>query len=288
MNTNTSYLRRLLISRRIITVLACATTLGIATSTLQAANAKPIAGTSIEQVDKQQKKNRVDNTLAICDALFSGKITPAEAAAKLSAPRQKEITKEQVIERLDNAVQSGKLTQQEADDRLDSFTARKTKDKKEGDAKGSARLEQLNVKLQAQVKDGSITEAEAKERYEEATKRVKDRSGNEKASMQDRAKQHLTKVGTDIKASIANGDITEEEGKKQYMEAIANLKKRMRSMDQRGSEKGDIDGFKRRIDDAVKSGKMTQEEASEALQRFKQREKDSDGKRTGRRNIPKG
>ncbi len=236
-------------------------------------------------IEKTNADRTANNMVKICDALIAGKITSEEAAKKMIVLTQEQSRWDRITHRIESAVESGKLTREEANAKYAELTESKPKENKPGSKRAEAFLKEVSAKLHAAVESGEITEAQAEERMESAKKQVASRLGGEKDNTNARAEAYLKKVGEEIRVAIANGEITAEEGKAKYTTAVQRIKERMALAGKSGEDNDAWEGFKRRIEHAVDSGKMTEEEAREAYAKFRKRMGAKDGDRehkTGR------
>ena len=258
-------------------------TISISTSNVQATVDEISKNINITAPEKVNENNAANVMVKICDALIAGKITPEEAANKTIAFTREQARWDRVKSKIEDAVEAGKITREEADAKYAELKEGKPKENKQGSQRAEAYLQEVNAKLKAAVESGKITEAQAEKRMESAKKKVATRLGGEKDNSNSRAEAYLKKVGEEIRAAIASGEMTAEEGKAKYITAVQRMKQRMAKVGNHGEDKDAWEGFKLRIESAVESGEMTEEEAREAYAGFKRRmAKDSDGRGEGR------
>ena len=162
-------------------------------------------------------------------------------------------------ERIEGAVDTGRISREDADARLDGLKAR-LEDARQmtfsteilGLTRGQAHLALTRIKLERLVKAGEITDLQAKKRLEEMEKAIKLREGYA---------AQVARIGAKIREAVAAGEITPEQGRAKMVEAEKALKARMfgtdRVTDWATDRKSDVDweGIRRRIEGAVERGR---------------------------------
>ncbi|MQF98656.1 MAG: hypothetical protein FI729_03900 [SAR202 cluster bacterium] len=187
-------------------------------------------------------------------AVADGKITAEEATEKLARLQERlSNMKEKMQFRLDSAVSEGKITEEEAAERINRF-----------DERGPRKFtfigrDALQDRLNATVADGKITAEEAAEKLAKFEERI----NQKRAGLQDR-----------LNAAVAEGKITEEQAAKK----LTNFEDWVVSggkvkNDGKGHKGGFIgrDALQDRLNTAVAEGNITEEEAAEKLAKFEER-----------------
>jgi polyhydroxyalkanoate synthesis regulator phasin len=167
----------------------------------------------------------------ITDALIAGEITPEEAAKKIHTTNRINTYLTKVETDISVAVESGKMTVDEGMEKYDA--AVKNINKRMGGEKGNnneraqAHLKKIGTDIREAIANGEMTPEEGKAKYAEAETKMQTRMGGAKNQNNDRAQAYLTKIGTEIKVAVANGELTSEEGKAKYLAAVEGIQKRM-------------------------------------------------------------
>ncbi|MEC8252234.1 MAG: M56 family metallopeptidase [Planctomycetota bacterium] len=130
-----------------------------------------------------------------------------------------------MLQRLKKAVDSGRMTPAQAEERFDAW--KKQGDAKKGDAKkGGAkkggktyRKEEDMVwqRLEQAVKNGDLTEEQAKQRYMEWEKR-RDGEKETKKAGETSGKEQLERMRKRLDTAVERGDMTEKEAKQKWAE----------------------------------------------------------------------
>ena len=253
----------------------------IATISISAMNIQANAGDPVvDSKTKATSDQRVDALVKITDALLAGTITPEEAAKKIHETNRIDSYLSKVEAEVSDAVANGKMTVEEGMAKYDAavidIKQRMYGAKKNTNARVESYLKKVGTEIREAIANGEMTAEEGKAKYAEAEARVQQRMGGEKSNTNARTEVYLTKIGSEIRAAIANGEMTVEEGKEKYTAAVERIKKRMAAASKRG-EREEREGFKRRIEAAVESGKMTPEESREAYADFRRRMGAKDG-----------
>ena len=130
--------------------------------------------------------------------------------------------------------------------------------------------EGIKRRIEAGVKSGKMTREEADAKYEEIKKAM---GGYSKRV----GREDYSEAACEIREAVAAGKITKEQGR----EKLAAIRKQIgekkegdvRKKSRQGEAKKDVDweGIKKRIEGAVKSGKMTREEADAKYKAIRER-----------------
>jgi len=187
-------------------------------------------------------------------AVSEGKITAEEATEKLARLQERlSNMKEKMQSRLNSAVNEGKITEGEAAERINKF-----------DERGPRKFtfigrDALQDRLNTAVADGKITAEEAAEKLAKFEERINEK----RAGLQDR-----------LNTAVADGKITEE----QAAEKLTKFEDWVVSGGKfknggKGHKAGFIgrDALQDRLNTAVADGKITAEEAAEKLAKFEER-----------------
>jgi len=172
-------------------------------------------------------------------------------------------------ERLGAAVKAGKMTEAEAKAKFDEAVKRvraAAADKKPAGDRGALRmrLAALKERLGAAVKAGEMTEEQAKAKFEEAVKRVRAIATEKKPDVDRSAlRQRLGALKERLGAAVKAGEMTEEEAKAKFDEAVKRVKQAAAGRKAAAAKKPDVDleRIGRRLRSAVAAGQMTAEEA---------------------------
>jgi uncharacterized coiled-coil protein SlyX len=187
-------------------------------------------------------------------AVADGKITAEEAAEKLSKLQGKLNTiREKIQTRLNAAVAEGAITEEAAAERLNRFEERGPK------RLGFIGRDALEERLDAAVADGKITAEEAAEKL---------------AKFEERINEQRTTLEERLNAAVVDGKITVEEADEKlakFEEMIVSGGKFQHH--NRGKQSGFMgrDALEERLNAAVVDGKITAEEADEKLAKFEER-----------------
>jgi beta-lactamase regulating signal transducer with metallopeptidase domain/polyhydroxyalkanoate synthesis regulator phasin len=197
------------------------------------------------------EKSKDNNTrwMQVCVLLLAVIVLPLSMAYAKDAGDKTEAYLEQVNNKLNAAVEAGKMTEEEAAAKIEAIEEELAKK-----AEVDAYFEKVWANLRAQVEAGTLTAEDAdvmmgavKKRFDEQAKRDKYESVVEK-----------------IKAAVDAGEITEDQARTK----IAALQKKVFDKDQK-----DVDwsAVKERIEDAVERGDLTREEADAKYAEIKER-----------------
>jgi polyhydroxyalkanoate synthesis regulator phasin len=254
-----------------IASIALIATFSFSTVDIQATVDETTKDIKITAPEKVNENNAANVMIKICDALVVGKITPEEAAKKTIAFIREQARWDRITNRIEGAVESGKITREEAIAKYAELKESKPKVNKQGSKRAEAYLQEVSTKLKAAVESGEITEAQAEERMESAKKQVATRLGSEKDNTNARVEAYLKKVGEEVRVAIANGEMTAEEGKAKYTTAVQRMKERMAMSGTRGEGRGagrdrseisdDCMDLRIKLGTAVRNGELTREEA---------------------------
>ncbi|MFT4593956.1 MAG: polyhydroxyalkanoate synthesis regulator phasin [Phycisphaerales bacterium] len=213
-----------------------------------------IAGkiTPEEAAQKIHTTNRVNTYLTkvetdISVAVESGKMTVDEGMEKYDAA-VKNVNKRIGSEKGNNneraqahlkkigteireAITNGDMTSEEGRTKYAEAEAkmqtRMGGEKGNNNERAQAHLKKIGTQIREAVSSGEMTPEEGKAKYAEAETRMQQRMGGAKNQNNDRAQAYLTKIGTEIKVAVANGELTSEEGKAKYLAAVEGIQKRM-------------------------------------------------------------
>ena len=130
-------------------------------------------------------------------------------------------------------------------------------------------LTKVETDISVAVESGKMTVDEGMEKYDAAVKNINKRMGGEKGNNNDRAQAYLTKVGTEIRAAVSNGEMTPEEGKAKYAAAEERIKQRMGSNKSKTMTKEDYAQGVAKMNRMVKAGEITREQMEARLNRMK-------------------
>jgi polyhydroxyalkanoate synthesis regulator phasin len=205
-----------------------------------------------EAAKKIQATNRVNTYLTkvetdISVAVESGKMTVDEGMEKYDAA-VKNINKRMGGEKGNNneraqahlkkigtdireAIANGEMTPEEGKAKYaEAETKMQTRmggAKNQNNDRAQAYLTKIGTEIKVAVANGEMTPEEGKAKYAEAETRMQQRMGGAKNQNNDRAQAYLTKIGTEIKVAVANGELTSEEGKAKYLATVEGIQKRM-------------------------------------------------------------
>jgi polyhydroxyalkanoate synthesis regulator phasin len=205
-----------------------------------------------EAAKKIQATNRVNTYLTkvetdISVAVESGKMTVDEGMEKYDAA-VKNINKRMGGEKGNNneraqahlkkigtdireAIANGEMTPEEGKAKYaEAETKMQTRmggEKGNTNERAQAYLKKIGTDIREAIANGEITPEEGKAKYAEAETRMQQRMGGAKNQNNDRAQAYLTKIGTEIKVAVANGELTSEEGKAKYLATVEGIQKRM-------------------------------------------------------------
>jgi len=215
-----------------------------------------IAGTitAEEAAKKIQSANRIDMYLTkieteISDEVANGTLTVEEGIAKYDAAvlrinkrmnggeknsnDRMESYLKKVGTEIREAVATGEITAEEGKAKYAEAEAkiqqRMGQQKSDGSARMESYLKKVGTELRDAVASGEITAEEGREKYAEAEAKIQQRMGNNKGNSTDRSQVYLTKIGTGLCQSVANGEMTPEDAKAKYLEAVEQMKQRMAS-----------------------------------------------------------
>jgi len=130
-------------------------------------------------------------------------------------------------------------------------------------------LTKVETDISVAVESGKMTVDEGMEKYDAAVKNINKRMGGEKGNNNERAQAYLTKVGTEIRAAVSNGEMTPEEGKAKYAAAEERIKQRMGGDKSKTMTKEDYAQGVAKMNRMVKAGEITGEQMEARLNRMK-------------------
>jgi len=175
------------------------------------------------------------------------------------------------------AVESGEITQAEADERLSAIEAKRN----ERQEKMAAKLEEIKAKISAAVENGEITQTEADEKLAALEGRTEkgQRPYGKKGQHHKKPFMDIETIKTKISAAVENGEMTQAEADEKLARLQDRTEKDHRPYGKKGQQHKkpfmDIETIKAKISAAVESGEITQTEADEKLARLEGRtEKD--------------
>jgi len=189
---------------------------------------------------------------------------------------------EAVGKRLRAAVEAGELTGEQARVMLGALKQAEGGDKDQAADRAKAYLMNVKKKLGAAVEAGKISKEDAVKRYEGAEKAVKERMA---AGRGERGSKRVTRadyarVEAELRKLVAEGKLTEKEARAKLV-ATRKMIWQKSERDTRETTRGDRGGesdkdvdwgaIRKRIEGAVKAGKMTREQADEAYNGFRKR-----------------
>ncbi len=215
-----------------------------------------IAGTitAEEAAKKIQTVNRIDMYLTtveteISDEVENGTLTVEEGMAKYDEAVQRinkrmaggeknsndriESYLKKVGTKIREAVANGEITAEEGKAKYAEAEAkmqqRMGQQKNDGSARMESYLKKVGTEIREAVANGEMTAEEGKAEYADAEAKIQQRMGKSQGNNNDRVQVYLTKIGTELRQSVANGEISAEEGKAKYLEAVVQMKERRAS-----------------------------------------------------------
>ena len=263
-----------------IASLALIATLSVGASNFEANADNATKKSPIVLAEEKIADARAEVMLKITDALLSGKMTPADAAKKMISFEEGVVEKMEYLrgiqQRIEHAVDSGKMTREEADAKYGAML----KDKKEnsGNERANAYLKKVAGEIKEAVADGTLTSEEGKAKYAEAEARIEKRMAQKNADNK-RLEAYLEKVGAEIKEAVANGTMTPEEGKAKYAETVEAVKQRM--MGAKSKDKSKLITKEAYVEASakmarmVKAGEITREDMQTRLDEMRMRMRES-------------
>ena len=236
---------------------------------------------AIKKKDADKKDTDIDAIgKKIRAAVQAGKMTREEGRAKMAAMKKgaakKEIDIDAIAKKIRAAVQAGKITKEEGRAKMAAIkkgiaAKKKGEGEKPNAGKGREYLRKVRKELSEAVKAGKISEEDAKKKYAAAEKGVRERMA---AGRGDRGERGITVEEYKLAEAKMLKMIKEGKAKPEDVERrLIEMRKIMGAHGERKREARDIDwgGIKRRIEGAVKSGKMTREEADEKYKEIRKR-----------------
>ncbi|MHC4483254.1 MAG: M56 family metallopeptidase [Planctomycetota bacterium] len=229
-----------------------------------------------KMIVSNKSKQSNSHWLQICVLLFAVVVLPFGIAA---AQDYKAVER-----RLGEAVAKGELTLKQASVMMDALRkasgSKKEQDleraqaylKKAGGAekgqdldRAKAYLMKVKKELGELVEAGEISKEAATRRYEGAEKRVKERlAGQSERGQRSIAIEEYKRAEAKMRKMVEEGKAKPEDVERRLIEMrkmMARQTERQRSDERGDRERPDWEGIKRRIEGAVKSGKMTREQA---------------------------
>ncbi len=174
------------------------------------------------------------------------------------------------------AVEAGKISKEDAKKRYQG--AEKTLKEKMAAGRSETRQEErkqiaardhlmkVRKELGALVEAGKISEEDAKKKFAAAEKSIRERmaAGQGQRESKRITEEDLARIGIEIRKAVAAGKLSAEDGRKK-MEAMRKMMAEQGARRERtergGDARPDWEGIKRRVEGAVKAGKMTREQA---------------------------
>jgi len=270
-----------------------------------------IAGkiTPKEAAQKIHATNRVNSYLTkveteISVAVESGEMTVDEGMEKYDAAvkninkrmgggNSKSMTKEeyeQGVAKMVEMVNTGEITREQMEARLNRMKKAMGGEKDKSNDRVQMYLTKVGTEIREAVANGEMTTEEGKAKYLEVVEKVKQRMGGEKGKNNERAQAYLTKVGTEIRAAVASGEMTSEEGKAKYAEAEQRIQQRMGGNKSKTADTDARARYKQASDkmiEMVEAGEITRAEMEARLNRMK-KAMDGDGRRGKNRDRDSG
>ena len=130
-------------------------------------------------------------------------------------------------------------------------------------------LTKVETEISDAVESGKMTVDEGMEKYDAAVKNINKRMSGDKGNNNERAQEYLTKVGTEIRAAVSNGEMTPEEGREKYAAAEERIKQRMGGDNSKTMTKEDYAQSVAKMNRMVKAGEITREQMEARLNRMK-------------------
>ncbi len=202
-----------------------------------------------KMIVSENGKNNNTRWMQVCVLLLAVVVLPLSMAYAKDAGGKTEAYLEQVNNKLNAAVEAGKMTEEEAAAKIEAIEEELAK-KAEVDAYFGKVWANLQVQVEAGVltaEDAEIMMAAVKKKHDKQTKRDKYEAVVEK-----------------IKAAVDAGEITESEARAK----MAAVRKKMFDKDKKDVDWGAI---KQRIEGAVERGDLTREEADAKYAEIKKR-----------------
>jgi len=159
--------------------------------------------------------------------------------------------------KITDALLAGKITPKEAAQKIHTTN------------RVNSYLTKVETDISVAVESGKMTVDEGMEKYDAAVKNINKRMGGEKGNNNERAQAYLTKVGTELRAAVSNGEMTPEEGKAKYAAAEERIKQRMGSNKSKTMTKEDYAQGVAKMNRMVKAGEITGEQMEARLNRMK-------------------
>jgi polyhydroxyalkanoate synthesis regulator phasin len=201
-----------------------------------------------EAAKKIQATNRVNTYLTkvetdISVAVESGKMTVDEGMEKYDAAvkninkrmgggNSKSMTKEeyeQGVSKMVEMVKTGEITREQMEARLNRMKKAMGGEKGKTNDRAQAYLKKIGIELREAVANGDMTAEEGKARYAEAEAKIQQRMGKSQGNSDDRFQVYLTKIGTELRQSVTDGEMTPEDAKAKYLEVVEQMKLRIAS-----------------------------------------------------------
>jgi beta-lactamase regulating signal transducer with metallopeptidase domain/polyhydroxyalkanoate synthesis regulator phasin len=163
---------------------------------------------------------------------------------------------------LKKAVESGRITEQQAKERLEAMRKRQAAQGREGGGRNPREaFAKAEAEIRKAVEDGKITPEQARERLQAMRQRMAAARGGER-----NPREALTKAEAEIRKAVEDGKITPEQAR----ERLQEMRQRMAAAP--GGERNPREAFARaetELKKAVESGRITEEQARERLQEMR-------------------
>jgi len=194
-------------------------------------------------------------------AVEAGKLTEQDAEAKMAALRReasKKVKFERAVQRIKAAVEAGEITREQAGERLEGLRQRMGIAERRGTERITREeYARVEAELKNAIAEGRVSEKDAQTRLEQMRRIMVRQSRCDKVDW-DAIEQR-------IEAAVEAGEITREQADARYRsikEEIARREKR---------EEVDWDAIRQRIEAAVEAGEITREEADAKYREIRMR-----------------
>ncbi len=223
---------------------------------------RPLLGEYMEALRGEMLE---DMTESMKKAIQKGAMTQAQADEALgtyetlSAFKEEGLTRESFGKSRDamqKMVASGKLTKQQMSDRLAAM--KEMMNPETGDARGAMREQYAKAKadLDQMVKDGKITQEQADARLNRMVESMKSKTGDARGAM----REQYAKAKADLDQMVKDGKITQEQADARLNRMVERMKQAGSSGDEEKASDECME-LRRALGEAVRSGKITREEA---------------------------
>ena len=207
--------------------------------------------------NEEISQNRLDKVIPLLKKKFNGRgINP--------------FTLESMKDKLAVAVESGEISQEEADAKLVSLQAKKDHEKihhkRHHHKKPMMDLEDINAKISAAVESGEITQDEADVKLADIEAK--------RNSRQQKMATKLESIKKKLADAVESGEITQEEARAKLigLQAKKDHEKIHGKRHHHKKPMMDLELIKAKISAAVESGEITQEEADSKMLQYLEKE----------------